>query len=51
MMNGSVWQCSTCEAQLPDDEYIETRKKKHLLMHKKKKDKVHAEAFKLKGRE
>ena len=50
-MNGNVWQCSTCEAQLPDDEYIETRKKKHLLMHKKNNDNINAEAFKLKGRE
>ena len=47
-MNGSIWQCSVCEAQLPDDEYIETRKKKHLLMNNNKGTTSKEQTFSLK---
>jgi len=45
-MNGNTWECSECKAVLPDDEYVETRKKKHLKMHKDRGTSITEEALK-----
>ena len=30
-----VWRCTNCKAELPDDDYADERKGRHLAMHKK----------------
>ena len=30
-----VWRCTSCKAELPDDDYADERKGRHLAMHEK----------------